>query len=74
MEIKFTDEQKGQLLRKVIAMYMDDFDEEISDFKAEQLLDAILKNIAPAIYNTAIIDMKLFMMNQLEDLDAIYSK
>lgn len=74
MELKLTDEQKGGLCQKLVAIYFDEFDEEISDFKAERLLDAFLEKLAPAIYNTAVQDMKLFMFTQLEDMEAIYEK
>ncbi len=74
MKIKLTPRQKELLRRKLIALYMDDFDEEISDFKAEQILEAFLEKLGPAIYNTAIQDMKAFMINQLEDLSAIFEK
>lgn len=74
MEIKLSDNQKSELRKKLVAIHFDEFDEEISDFKADQLLDAYLEKLAPAIYNAAIQDMKLYMMNQLEDLEAIYHK
>lgn len=74
MEIKLSDTQKSELRKKLVAIHLDEFDEEISDFKAGQLLDAYIEKLAPAIYNAAIQDMKLFMMNQLEDLEAIYHK
>lgn len=74
MELKLTDAQKGGLCQKLAAIYFDEFDEEISDFKAERLLDAFLEKLAPAIYNTAVQDMKQFMFTQLEDMEAIYEK
>ena len=74
MEIKLSPSQKDELRHKVVAIYFDAFDEEISDFKADQLLDAFLEQLAPAIYNTALQDMKQFMFNRLEDMEAIYEK
>lgn len=74
MKIKLSELQKQQLRQKVIAMFLDDFDEEISDFKADQILDAFIEKLVPEIYNTAIQDMKAYLINQLEDLDAIFEK
>ncbi|WP_372845433.1 DUF2164 family protein [Pontiella sp.] len=74
MELNLSDTQKDGLRKKLVAIYFDEFDEEISDFKANQLLDALLGALAPAIYNAAIQDMKQFMFTQLEDLEAIYTK
>ena len=74
MKLNISTEQKDVLHRKLVAMYMDVFDEEISDFKAEQILDAFIEKLGPGIYNAAIQDMKQFMFSQLEDLEAIFEK
>ena len=74
MDLNLSDAQRNDLRNNLIALYVDLFDEEISDFKADQILDAFLEKLAPAIYNTAVQDMKLFMFSQLEDMEAIYSK
>ncbi|VGO20885.1 DUF2164 family protein [Pontiella sulfatireligans] len=74
MEVKLSDTQQSELRRKLVGIYFDEFDEEISDFKADRLLDAFIEKLAPAIYNTAIQDMKQFMFTQLEDLEALFEK
>jgi len=74
MKIKLSLPQKKHLRQKVITMFMDNFDKEISDFKADQILDAFVEKLGPEIYNTAILDMKAHMMNQLDDLGAIFEK
>lgn len=74
MKIKLTPQQKILLRQKTIAMYREDFDEDISDFKADQILDAFIEKLGPGIYNAAIEDMKVFMMNQIEDIDALFQK
>jgi uncharacterized protein (DUF2164 family) len=55
-------------------MFRDDFEEELSDFKADQILEAFIEKLGPGIYNAAIDDMKIHMMSQLEDLDALFQK
>ena len=74
MDLKLTDAQRDGLRQKLVAIYFDEFDDEISDFKADCLLDAFLEKLAPAIYNSAVQDMKRFMFTQLEDMEAIYEK
>jgi len=74
MKIKLTPQQKELLRQKLIALFMDDFDEELSDFKADQILDAFIEKLGPAIYNAAIDDMKIYMMDKLEDLNALFLK
>ena len=74
MNINLSDPQKIQLRQKVIALFMDNFDEELSDFKADQILDAFIEQLGPEIYNTAIQDMKAYLINQIDDIDAIFEK
>ena len=74
MKIKLSPQQKTLLRQKTIALFKENFDEDISDFKADQILDAFIEKLGPAIYNTAIEEMKIYMMNQLEDLDALFQK
>ena len=74
MKLNISTQQKAVLHHKLIALYMDLFDEELSDFKAEQILDAFIEKLGPSIYNAAIGDMKQFMFNQLEDIEAIFEK
>jgi uncharacterized protein (DUF2164 family) len=73
-EIKLSPQKKELLRQKLIALFMDDFDDEISDFKADQILDAFIEKLGPSIYNAAIEDMKIYLQNQIEDLDALFQK
>jgi uncharacterized protein (DUF2164 family) len=74
MKIKLSPQQKTLLRQKLIAMFRDDFEEELSDFKADQILDAFIEKLGPGIYNAAIEEMKIYLMNQIEDLDALFQK
>ena len=74
MKIKLSPQQKTLLRQKLIAMFRDDFDEELSDFKADQILDAFIEKLGPGIYNAAIEDMKIYLMNRIEDIDALFQK
>lgn len=46
-------------------------DEEIGDLKAGLLLDFILSELAPSIYNQAIADARAFFEERTSDLAAI---
>lgn len=74
MKIKLSSGQKELLRQKLIAMFLDDFDEELSDFKADQILDAFIEKLGPAIYNAAIEDMKAYLLGRIEDIDALFQK
>lgn len=74
LKIKLSPAQKALLRQKLIAMFLDNFDEELSDFKADQILDTFIEKLGPGIYNAAIEDMKIYLMKQIEDLDALFQK
>jgi uncharacterized protein (DUF2164 family) len=74
MKIKLSPQQKTLLRHKLIAMFRDDFEEELSDFKADQILDAFIEKLGPGIYNAAIEDMKIYLMSRIEDIDALFQK
>jgi len=72
MRIRLSDERKGDILSRLTAMYARDFDEELSTFRAEQILTFFVKTLGPAVYNQAIQDARKFMAERLEDLDATF--
>jgi uncharacterized protein (DUF2164 family) len=74
MEIRLTPQQRQILRQKLIALFLDDFDEELSDFKADSILDAFIEKLGPSIYNAAVEDLKLYLMKQIEDIDALFQK
>ena len=72
MRVQLSDERKAGLLRDLTGMYSREFDEELSSFRAEQLLAFFMKSLGPSVYNQAIQDARGFMMERLEDLDATF--
>jgi len=49
----------------------ENLEEEIGDLKADLLLDYVLREIGPTIYNQAIADAKAFFQARTADLDAV---
>jgi uncharacterized protein (DUF2164 family) len=72
MRIKLSDERKTVLLKILTDFYREQFDEELSSYRAELLLNFFIKQIGPPIYNQAIADARAFMSEKLEDLDVEY--
>ena len=72
MRIQLSEERKADILRKLGEMYDHEFDESLSQFRAEQLLEFFMKRLGPCVYNQAIQDARGFMMERLEDLDATF--
>ena len=72
MRVRLTDERRNEILELIKARYQADFDEELSDFRAERLLDFFVETLGPPVYNQAIQDARAFMTERLEDLEATF--
>lgn len=70
-EIKLTKEQQKAALEELQNYFQTEKDEELTDLSATLLLDFILDNIGPYIYNQAINDTHYFMSEKLEELFAL---
>jgi uncharacterized protein (DUF2164 family) len=68
--IELEDDRRKRIAAKLQEFYRDEFDEELSTFRAEQLLDFLLGAVGPQIYNQAVQDARAFMQQKLDDLDA----
>ena len=68
LPISLEKEIRERIIEEIKSYYWNEEAEEISDFKAENLLDFFLENIGPHIYNQGIKDAYAFMMEKTEDL------
>ena len=64
-----SDEIRDSLKRELQSQYRTEFDEELSEFRAESLLDIMMRAVAPAIYNAAVHDVRAHLQSKLDDLD-----
>ena len=69
MAITLDENRREGLLSGLQEFYVQEFDEELSSFRAEQLLDFFLGALGPQIYNQAVQDARRFMLGKLEDID-----
>ena len=69
MRIKLDDDRKAQIARAVMGYFSSEFDEDISEFRASELVEFMLKQIGPSQYNQAIQDARKYMAGKLDDLD-----
>jgi len=75
IRVRLAEDRKEAILRALKDFHVEKFDEDISDFKAEQILAFFLKALGPPVYNQAVQDARGFMLEKLEDLDGeIYEK
>lgn len=72
MRIRLSDERRNEILGRLIGMYSEEFDEELSPFRAEQILTFFVRSLGPSVYNQAIQDARQFMADRLEDLDVTF--
>lgn len=69
MTAQLDDVRRGRLIAGLRGFYQEEFDEDLSDFRAEQVLDHFLEALGPQIYNQAVQDARGFMLRKLDDLD-----
>lgn len=69
MPIALDDTRRERLVRSLQGFYEQELDEEISVFRAEQVLDFFLTALGPQVYNQGVQDARAFMLRKLEDLD-----
>lgn len=69
MRIRLSPERRANLLRSVKQHFADEFDEPVSDFRAEGLLDFFIRELGPAVYNQGVRDACGFMQEKLGELE-----
>ena len=69
MRIELSDDRQAEFRRQLQALFRDEFDEELSEFRASKVLDRFLKALAPAVYNQAVQDVRAHLQAKLDDLD-----
>ena len=68
MEIELKKEVRELLIGNLKRYFSNERDEELSNLGAELLLDFIVNDIGPYIYNQAIEDSYDYMNERIEDL------
>jgi uncharacterized protein (DUF2164 family) len=69
MPITLSDETAKQSIASIRRYFDEELDQEIGDLKAGNILEFIVKEIAPSIYNKAIEDAQGFLRDRVADLD-----
>lgn len=69
MRIRLSDERRRDLVAALVRFHADEFDEELSTYRAERLLGFLMRALGAPVYNQAIQDARKFLSEKLEDLD-----
>ena len=67
--IELDDTRRQDFILKLKSFFRDEFDEELSDFRGDALLDLFLEALGPAVYNQAVEDVRAHLQTKLDDLD-----
>ena len=69
MAIQLDDDRRARLTALLQGFFREELDEELSEFRAAQVLDFFLGALGPQVYNQAVQDARRFMAEKLDDLD-----
>lgn len=68
-QITLSEERRARLTGQLQTLFQAEFDETLSAFRAEQILELMLKTLGPGIYNQAVQDVRAHLQSKLDDLD-----
>jgi uncharacterized protein (DUF2164 family) len=71
MAIKLPPDTSKRLRASIQRYVREELDQEIGDLKADLLLDYVLKEIGPSIYNQAIADAQTYFGQRVADLEGV---
>jgi len=73
-EIKFTEDEKAAIVRKIQDYFKRESQQDISRFDAEFLLEFFAKEIGPYFYNRGLYDSQAILSKRLDDLNEAISQ
>ena len=75
MRIRLSSERRDRLLAVIKRHFSEEFDETLSDFRAQALLDFFVGELGPPVYNQGVRDAARYLQEKLTDLDGeIYER
>ena len=69
MRIRLSPERRAALLVAVKKHFTAEFDETLSDFRAEGLVDFFVRELGPPVYNQGVRDAVGFIQAKLSDIE-----
>lgn len=69
MRIRLAPERRASLVRSIKQYFDDEFDDPVSDFRAEGLLDFFIRELGPPVYNQGVRDACGYMQEKLGDIE-----
>lgn len=69
MRIQLSADRRTALLRSIRQHFSDEFDEPISDFRADELLTFFVRELGPPVYNQGVRDAARYIQEKLGDIE-----
>ncbi len=69
MSITLPKDKETQIIASIKQYFKENLEADIGDLKATLLLDYMMHEIGPVIYNQAILDARAFMADKIDDLE-----
>ena len=69
MRIRLSAERRSTLVDAIQVHFADEFDETLSDFRAERLLDFFVAELGPPVYNQGVRDAAGYVQGKLTDIE-----
>ena len=69
MRIRLSPERRAALVEAIPRHFQAEFDEPISDFRAEGLLDFFVAELGPPVYNQGVRDAAGYVADKLADIE-----
>ena len=69
MRIRLSDDRRASLVRAIKQYSAEYFDDELSDFRAEALLDFLVRELGPPVYNQGVRDATAYIQQKLSDIE-----
>jgi len=69
MDIKLDPARKQRVAAHLQKFFSKEFDEKLSDFRAAEVVDMMLRTLGPAIYNQGVQDARAHLQVKLDDLE-----
>jgi uncharacterized protein (DUF2164 family) len=73
MTITLSDDVRRQAIASLKRYFAEELDQDVGELKAGLFLEFILKEIAPSVYNGAIVDAQTYLRDRVADLEGACS-
>jgi uncharacterized protein (DUF2164 family) len=69
LRVRLSEERRAALVRALQGYFDEHFDEPLSAFRAESLVDFLVDELGPPVYNQGVRDAQAYLQEKLSDLD-----